>query len=153
MRWIRDPRSSPMVWRKRFGECFHQFFYILVVDEEYRYLDYQATIPKLVAMRGMTCSMSKFHVRKFASLAGISGGCLHWVYCTASKKLKLVLGKKGPCHVLSTLLENRLYYFALLLSEIFFEYRFNQAGTNLFKLTNWPRQIQCPNACVTFNTS
>lgn len=43
---------------------------------------------------------------------------------------------KKACHVLSTLLENRLYYFALLLSKIFLEYKFNQAGTNLLKLTN-----------------
>lgn len=62
------------------------------------------------------------------------------------KNLKWVIGKKGSCHVLSTLLAKRLYYFALLLSEIFLKYKFNQAGANSFKLTNWLRQRQCGNA-------
>lgn len=62
--------------------------------------------------------------------------------------LKWVIGKKGSCHVLSTLLENRLYYFALLLCEMFLKYKFSQAGSNSFKLTNWLRQIQCANARI-----
>lgn len=35
------------------------------------------------------------------------------------KNLKWVIGKKGSCRVLSTLLENRLCYFALLLGKYF----------------------------------
>lgn len=62
------------------------------------------------------------------------------------KNLKWVIGKKGSCHILSTLLENRLYYFVLLLGAIFLECKLSQAGANLFKLTNWLRRIQCANA-------
>ena len=58
------------------------------------------------------------------------------------------MGKKGSCHVLSALLENRLYYFVLLLGEIVLKYKFHQAGANSFKLTNWLRRAQCANARV-----